>query len=251
MDILVILLNYQREANVARILDALDKQSVAPRVALWNNGAAADFPRADFQIQSPENLKCLPRWHLASLLGRDYVAILDDDLLPRRVDLLERCVEKSREYRDDCIVGRSGKLLGRGPRHYKNGAAVGVRDGRDAPGDVFADIIKGRFMFLHVGLLQRVPLYCPYYDGRGDDIWVSLKTSTRRKQHVIPEFVRDAFEKIPVAGTGLMREDGHNERRDRIVADLLANGEIAWSNAKPRADLRARLRSLLGSGETR
>jgi hypothetical protein len=251
MDVLVVLLNFMREENVTRIIGSLREQSIPLRIALWNNGAAKTFPDLDFQIESPENLRCMARWHMASLLGNEYVAFLDDDLEPARRDLFELCVEKCRDYGNERIVGRSGKSIGSPPRYYKSGAQRGIGDGLSTPGDVFADIIKGRFMFMHVDLLRRVPLYCPYYVGRGDDIWASLKTSTERSQHVIPEFMRDGFDELPGKDTALCGESGHNEMRDDMVRAMLRNGEIAWTTTNPVIEAGSRIRGMLRLGGRR
>ncbi len=223
-DVLVCLLNYKRPENLRRAIAAWRQQSVAVRIAVWNNGDPAErFEEADYLFHSPENLICLPRWHVAALLGREYIAVMDDDLIPTDPELTARCIAASRAYNDERILGRSGMTIGAGPQYYSHGNA----DAPQADRDVFTDVVKGRFMFMHASLLQRVPLYNRYYDGRGDDIWVSLKTSRSRGHHVLPAGIKKRV-KSSKDEHGLVGQGGHWRRRDKLVSDLLEHGEVAW-----------------------
>jgi len=240
-DVLVVLLNYRRPENVEAIIAALRRQTLRPRIAVWNNGDARPFPGVDALMESPENLHCIVRWHVAALLGREYVAILDDDLIPVRDDLLERCVRECQSYGDERILGKSGRRVGGAPRYYRDGTPpVGRPD--DDSGNKYADIVKGRFMFLNVALLRQVPIHCPYYDGRGDDIWVSLRTARTRDFHVLPPFVSAGLESLPQGDVGLSRDSAHRRKRDRIIADMLRAGDVPWLRSRPWDSAAGRIR---------
>jgi len=228
-DVLAVILNYKRPANTARIVEALAEQTLRPRIAVWNNGVEGSFGLADHVFSTAENLFCMPRWHVTALLGQQYVVIIDDDLIPARTNVLEQCVEASREHEDRRIIGYNGKQVGRGPEHYQNGRrATATSNLFRRPRDNYADIVKGRFMFLHVRLLERVPLVCPHYFGRGDDIWVSLKTAPGPRHHLIPAFTHDAFEDLDAGAEALCADPTHLERRDEMIRDMIAAGDLDW-----------------------
>ncbi len=224
-DVLTVLLNYGRYSELLGLIKALRGQTVRPRIAVWNNGPPAEFPGAEIVIQSSSNLFCMVRWHLASRLGRQYVCILDDDMEVRDERLIERAVSTCRHYRDRRIVGRSGKNLSTGPYYYSGGRNVKA-DGSEK--DQFADVLRGSFMFLHVRLLQQVPMYVPFYHGRGDDILVSLATATSPQFHVVAGWSHDAL-RAPVARPhALSGERGHYAKRDEIVSQMLSSDMVAW-----------------------
>ena len=165
----------------------------------------------------------MARWHIGVQSACDYVVSLDDDLLPVEPTLLERCIEASRANHDSCILGRTGKVLSDGPRYYRDGRGVSASHEEDRT----ADVVKGRFMFVPVRLLSRVPLYFQGYEGRGDDIWISLWTATGRRAHILPSFVASALREIPDPADrqrGLADDPSHQLKRDMIVADLFARG---------------------------
>lgn len=229
MDILVVILHFKRTENMRAIVDAMRKQTVSPRIALWNNGAQISNPEVDYFFQSPENLYCMARWHVASLLASEYVCIIDDDMIPATDDLLEKCARACRSHGDKRIIGYAGKRLGPGPDYYSGGQRVLVThtQAREVP-ERFVDVVLGQFMFMHVSLLRRVPLYCPYYQQRGDDIWISLKTAVARNYHVVPNFMIGALDALPDLDVGLSSDGGHYYKRDKLVSDMILNGEIEW-----------------------
>lgn len=231
-DVLAVLLNFRRAENLRNIVRVLKAQTVVPRIAVWNNGERGSIDRStvDYLIESSENLQCMSRWHAATLLGREYVFSLDDDLTIVNSDFLERCVRACRVYHDERIIGYAGRSIGTPPRYYLGGTA----DRSDGTEDAFTDVVLGRFMFMHVNLLNRVPMRCPYPDsGRGDDIWMSLNTSVSRRYHVLPRFTKDAFGELPDGGVGLADQPDHTLKRDTLVSNMLSHGEVAWQHSGP------------------
>jgi len=238
-DVLVILLNYRRPENLTMLIESLRRQTVRPRIAIWNNGAEREFAGVDLVVDASDNLKCLPRWHVAAMLGRQYVAVIDDDLMPIRDDLLEQCVRTCRKYGDERILGWTGVKFGPAPRYYRNARhRESAKDGTDT----FADVVKGGFMFLHVDLLREVPLRCTHYDDRGDDLWICLSTAKRSRFHVIPGFMAGAIRELDEGDVALWREPGHFEKRDRLIQDMIDSGEVRWISKRRGAALERRFR---------
>ena len=82
-DLTVCLLNWRRPDNLRRIIDALARQTARPAVFLWNNsGQPFRHDGIDCWIHNSRNSGCWPRWLLATQAETDFVASLDDDLMP-------------------------------------------------------------------------------------------------------------------------------------------------------------------------
>lgn len=232
MNVLVIVLNFKRKDNVIRIIEALRNQTVHPKIAVWNNGDQADTFSADYVFSSSANLFPMPRWHIAALLGAEYVCILDDDRIPKERDLLEKCAHRSKQIGDDRIIGYIGKDLSPGPNYYSEGGYIRPFDAEASTAkDVYVDIVLGQFMFMHVSLLRKVHLYCPYYDHRGDDIWISLKTSGGPKFHLLPSFMYGALAVLPSQDVSLSLHSDHGSKRNKMVSDMLLGNEVSWRSA--------------------
>lgn len=240
-----LILNFRRPANVQQIIEALREQSVPVRIALWHNGADDDIPGADWVIRSDWNAGCLARWHVGALVGSDYVFTIDDDLTPKSAKLIETCIARSMREGDRRILGYTGRILASGPRYYNHGKSVGLS--RDE--DRYVDIVKGRFMFVPSRLLARVPLAFPGYEGRGDDIWISLHTASGEKTHLLPKEVAGSFSNLEdkEEQVGLSKQPGHTLKRDLVVSNLVSSGYVPWleSGDNERRSALARLKTFL------
>lgn len=238
----VVLLNYNRPQNIPGIIEALRVQSVPVHITLWHNGVSDHIPGADWVVHSSANLGCLARWHIAAQSGCDYVVSLDDDLIPEDPLLFERCIAASEAAGDSRIIGRSGKRIGSGPRYYRDGTGVSASKHEDRE----VDVVKGRFMFVPVHLLSRVPLYFENYEGRGDDIWISLWTADRRSAHLLPRFIPGALRDIPDppgSNVGLADDPSHSLKRDLIISNLVTAGALPWlsESSRPGSQIQRRL----------
>lgn len=218
-DVLVCLLNYKRPENIQLLVEKLKKQGLRPRIAIWNN---SDRPikgvEADIVIDAGNNYYCLPRWHVVALLAKDYVCIIDDDLYPSESNFLDKCIHTSRRFLDRKIIGYNGKNLApKEPFYTEKGFHVHPHLGIDQR----VDIIKGRFMFMHSALLNRLPIRCGYYKGRGDDIWISLHTSAYPRYHIVPGWIFGKLQELPTGAESLWKSADHYSLRNKIVNDIL------------------------------
>jgi hypothetical protein len=210
--ITVTLLNWKRPANLRRLMDSLHAQTLRPRVFLWNNGDAFLDPRADLVVQSSRNLRCWPRWLLASLAETEYVCSLDDDLALRDDDVLEDLVQSMDEDAvGDRVYGLDGLIIPRGSSYRQ-----GQRPAPEALAPV--DVVKGRMMALHraalatVGLLQGVT---------EDDITIcGLLARGRERHHRVIGWLHGRVEELPETHA-LAHQPGHYDRRDAAVRQYL------------------------------
>ena len=62
----VLLLNYQREVNLPKIIESLRAQTVACEIFLWNNAATPyENSQVDWIVNSGKNVRCWSRWCMA------------------------------------------------------------------------------------------------------------------------------------------------------------------------------------------
>lgn len=222
-------LNYRRPENVPLVIQALRQQTIVPRIVLWNNGDGNSFSDVDWEIDSSLNAGCITRWHAMAMLQTDYVLCIDDDLLPKDPELVRNCINACRAHGDHRIIGYVGKTLGPGPRFYRDGVAKKAKPDRDQ----FVDVIKGRFMFLPTKILERVPIVFPSYQGRGDDIWISLLTGTSPEHHVLARCTSGAFEELPELDAALAKNRDHSLKRDIVVSKLIEQKKVHWRKPTP------------------
>jgi GT2 family glycosyltransferase len=244
----VALLNWRRPENIGPLLDALSRQTVRPRVLLWDNGSAAgadlhmrtrlaglepitQHDLVDLVVRPSRNLGCLPRWLLAPFVETEYICTVDDDLLPADDRVIEDAVEAHRALCPEGIVGLFG-WEGAPGKDYRRGRHV---NGPPARGARFenqrVDAVKGRFMLMPVRLLARVPLVHPALADcadrrdmlfRADDLYVSLCVSAgRRGGHLVPAVLARRWRELGRQDRRALAADPeHYALRDRLVRRL-------------------------------
>ena len=227
----VLLTNYQRPQNLGPILECLTKQTVPVQVFLWNNAGdsappaaaeatakAAAHPLVRLSVTASRNMRCWPRWLMASMADTEFVCTLDDDLVFADDRVLEDAIKAATELCPEGVVGFFGwqQVPGKSYRDclHVNGSRV----------DRWVDFIKGRFMFLRRVLLERVPLAHPVFRDvesllrRADDFYVNLCISGgRREAHLVPGTLGKRYEELWDHGVGMMHEPGHREERGELV----------------------------------
>ncbi|MFW6189908.1 MAG: glycosyltransferase [Planctomycetota bacterium] len=234
-EVTVCLLNWRRPANLPEVLESLARQTVPTRVWLWNNAPHArlpdgappeDHPLVDLCVTAGRNMRCLPRWWLASRAETEYVCTIDDDLALADERVLEDALVASRELCPDGIVGFFG---------WQRVEGKGYRDCRHVNGsrsDRRVDLIKGRFMLLRRALLACVPLVHPALAGaesllgRADDVYVSLCIGRGRPgAHLVPGVLRKRWRELPRRGTALASQPTHYDEREEVLNRLLSHYE--------------------------
>lgn len=193
----VVMTNWRRPDSFRRVLDAVCSQTVRPVVFAWNNHPAQlDDLRVAWRIQSSQNRFCWPRWYLAAQAETEFVASIDDDLLPADDRVLEDALAVLRDAETHAIVGPYGKQLRDGVPFAES---VHVSAGE---GDRRVDWVKGRLMVMRTESLRRVaparPPAPPPLVQRCDDIIVSARMAEgKRGQHLVPAVLRGRFRDLP------------------------------------------------------
>jgi len=246
-----LLLNWKRPDTFGRVIDSVGRQTVRPRVWIWDNGAtptspglvffdksAADsrpmesHPFVDRVVRPGENMGCWPRWLLASMCDSEYVCTCDDDLYLADERVLEDAIEAHRTLCPDGIVGVFGWRRREGGRPLGEGGYKGGRHTNGADEDVRVDLVKGRFMVLRREQLAAVPLLHPALVGREemlircDDIYVNLCISEGRPgAHLVPGVLgkhgRRLRENCKQDERALASNPGHYTERGEMIRLLL------------------------------
>jgi GT2 family glycosyltransferase len=206
-DITILLLNWKRPENLRCVLDSIGIQTVRPIIFLWNNGGPFNHRLVDWQVKSPINACCAPRWSMGAMAPTRFVCSLDDDVALADNQVLSDLVD----YMDklsprDCLVGAFGVIL-HPHKSYKNSQHLGARHGSDTR----VDIVKGRFLACSTETLRSVRMVL----ASEDDIELSsLVARGRPKYHRLPGILGNRLVNLPEHGVGLAQRPEHHSRRE-------------------------------------
>jgi hypothetical protein len=191
--ITLIVLNHKRSSNLPLILDALASQTVRPTIWLWNNATPQIVDsRIDMQVTTDRNLRCWPRWFLATYARTENVMMMDDDIMPSNSRLIEETIKiLDAQCQPGVIVGAEGVILGPEcgywpsyPGKITRATITPCLHGsvhvRKVTENVNVDIIKGRCCALKTAAVQMLPL-SPAHRDVCDDIAVSALLANGRK----------------------------------------------------------------------
>jgi len=230
----VVLLNWRRPENIGPVLHALARQTVRPRVILWDNGFGEsgglkyragvrgllpiDQHRfVDLVVSPSRNLGCMPRWWLAAMAETDYVCSLDDDLAPADERVLADAIDAQRRLCPEGIVGPFAWQRVEG-KSYKAARHFNGRSKEDRR----VDVVKGRMMLFPTRLLARVPLGIPGADLAEDDVYLNLCVSRGLPgYHLVPGVLAGRLKQVGKedARSRALRP-GHYEHREECIKFL-------------------------------
>lgn len=234
--ITVLLLNWRRPENVGPILDMLARQTARPKVMIWDNGVgdsgplqmqakAADtlvpierHPLVSRVVRPDENMGCMPRWWLASMVDTEFACSLDDDMTFTDERFLADAMRAQRARCPEGIVGPCGWRREEG-LPYKKAKHFNGKHKQDQR----VDIVKGRCMIFPKRLLARVPLALDGIDLDEDDVYMSLCIS-RGKQgaHLIPKELSERTKALGKEdGRSRALRPGHYAYRDEMIRKLV------------------------------
>jgi len=206
-----LLLSYERQDNLRKIIDNLRKQSVDVDIFLWNNNPEdkTEYP-VELQINTSKNLMCWGRWFMANYASTDYVFSLDDDLLFTD----NRMIEYSIDYLDknDCdAIGYSGVRIIDDSKDYFDQKHIFL-----ARQDQTVDIIKGGFLFAKKQNL-RIPQdlfdVCAENPRIEDDIIISSFLDKK----VVPSFMKRRLRSQDGFSNGLHSQPDHSQSRTQYM----------------------------------
>ena len=203
MSVTIVITNYLRADNVARLIDTLSKQTVEPTIFVWDNSPAGNFyhPRIDWMIHSSKNARCTARWWMASHAQTDFVIIHDDDLMPAHPRVLARTLDAATSVAP-FASGAAGVVL-KNSSDYWESKHVGLR-AKAIPRDTKVDIVKGCYFCCPAARLAKIG-HLDLDDE--DDIAVSAKLGDRRKHpHLVIAELQTSFELL---------QEGEGARKDR------------------------------------
>ena len=211
MSITICLLNWKRPKNLRRIIDRLAGQTLRPTIFLWNN-APEPFHHAaiDWQVDSTRNVLCPPRWWMATQASTQFVASLDDDLIPADERVLEDAVSVAHKQPADRAVGPFGVILRPGQPYFPHD------DVRCPAEDTLVDLVQGRCLIVRTetlwAALRMGDLCGPV--GAEDDIAVcGALAGDRRRYHLVPRVFHRRFWPLREGDEALWRQPDHARRR--------------------------------------
>jgi len=216
MDLTVVITNWLRPKNTIRVIETLRGQSLPPKICLWDNS----FDRAlrpglialydnYLAVHSSLNYKCEARWFLAAHADTDYVAILDDDLMPSDAEVLSDTVAALKRL-DGAPVGAWGVQLEEGKRYHQCrhlGENLNGRRYEPVAADTPVNIIRGRFYAVATERLSKLPMRLPELD---DDIAVSACLGGG----IVLASLQGRFTELPTGAESIACRSAHMQKRE-------------------------------------
>ncbi len=210
-EITVLLLNYKRPHNLARIVDSLKRQTVPVNIFLWDNSGNSLLydSRIDLIFRTSENQGCSPRWLTALYAKTKYIMTHDDDFLIAKKDTIEKiikCLDEQKNHKT--IVGYEGVFVDTNKTYmehvdYKNRYMFqGNKYGIVAPryshlkSSVRVHLVKGRLMATRTENIAKYIDFPVLLNEREDDITVSAMIGGGEKIHLIPSFLKGCIQEI-------------------------------------------------------
>lgn len=210
----IILFDWGRRKNQLEIIKSLRKQTVQPKIFVWNNNPEP-FPREDVNwiIDSSVNYHTFPFQWLAHQADTEFVGKLDDDLIIINANLLEDLSlymnSLSEKSPDSCktIVGCHGVQLIHG-KSYERSQHVNVPQNRD----IKVDIVKGRALFLNPkGIV-------PFENCIHTDIQLSMTMGIPfQRRHIVPSWMKNKFKELPAGDCGYCKMPNHIKERNELT----------------------------------
>lgn len=207
--ITLIVLNYKRFANIARIVNYYSGK--IPIFVINNNPAITmkKPPQVERLINNFKNKWCIERWYQALSVNSEYVCLLDDDLLVD-IDSINHLLQVAEEN-PYSLVGIYGKIGLESANKYED-----MEDVWCVKRNV--DIVVGSCIVTRTANIRAIheTYIRPFgYNDRGDDILVSMAlTSLYGVKHKIePANVQ----MLPEGNVALSKNPEHYIKRWKVV----------------------------------
>ena len=204
-DLRVIVLNYKRQENVLKIVQAL---SLYFPVTVVNNNPNKSFPYLGQPIEvinNDENFMCMERWVRCFEYNEEYKLVLDDDILPS-LSIIERM-----KSLNDPIVGIYGKSEVESATSYEE-----LEDHWCVDKNV--DFLVGSAVLVKQSALNAIQSSIEKigYPKRGDDIIVSYLL---KKQFNLKKLrtVSGKVLMLPESDVGLNTDPSHFLMRWKVI----------------------------------
>jgi Glycosyl transferase family 64 domain len=209
----VVLLSWQRPANVRTILDAYTRYRRVAEIVVWNNNPDLTFTydHAKVRVVNSAELGLSTRWAAALLASHACVVVADDDLIADE-DTIDRLIEWCRQDPD-----RVYTLHGRNPTPDNEYAEQvdRVREPTEAVMHLTRLACLDRRHVPHYFLaLEELGLRIDPASGGGEDIVMSfaLARATGKRPLVVPGSYRDLL-----APSGIANRYGSQRPRRTLI----------------------------------
>lgn len=204
-DLRVIVLNYKRQENVLKIVQALSPYFP---VTVINNNPNKSFPYLGQPIEvinNDENFMCMERWVRCFEYSEEYKLVLDDDILPSL-----SIIERMKSFNDPVvgIYGKSGIESATSYSELEDHWCV----------DKNVDFLVGSAVLVKQSALNTIQSSIEKigYPKRGDDIIVSYLL---KKQFNLKKLrtVSGKVLMLPEGGVGLNTDPSHFLMRWKVI----------------------------------
>ena len=211
-DITVVFTHWKRTENLRFIIEQIKKQTVAPKIFVWNNSEYLNWPEIDWQIHSSENTITWTRWFMSTMADTEFVCIMDDDLVLKNTHIFEEAISFLSRQKNDILIGPIGINLDNEKEYKKCPRKYASKDQ-----DWSVDVILGRLLIFRRRLLEGVKVVTDIDRATllSDDIIMSALTSKgTRRYHAVPSLFYDSITELPSPHAACSLPD-HYELREK------------------------------------
>lgn len=216
-----ILLNYRRSDNLRKLIDSIYGQNLKTEIFLIDNSEENIDVKVDKKIFIPWNAGCFSRLLFLPYVNTEYVCFIDDDLLIKNGDSLEKWLEIYEKANAPIIGGWGAKADSNG--YYS----------RFLSEDNYYNILKGRHMLfrreallkflIDFGIVLNSNLDTFEILKRADDIYFSLIISKGKPILYSSPSIRDELiDDRVLSQTGLWSDKVHKTIRSDFSKYLMS-----------------------------
>lgn len=219
-DCTFVLLNYERQEYLKRLVHEIYSQSIKSEILLVDNSREGIHLDVERTIHIPWNAGCCARLTAIPFVNTKYVCFIDDDLGLKDSKSLERWINIYEEVGAPIIGGF-------GAQAYRDGYRWNHQSS-----DGYYNVIKGRHMLFDIEVSHVVPLNHPVYCEkqfyrRGkyfeDDIYLSLCVSHGTDVLFSDDCIRNELVENGDSLSGLSAEPKHIQIREAVCRYLFAS----------------------------
>jgi glycosyltransferase involved in cell wall biosynthesis len=228
--ITAIILHYNRQKNIPKVIAGIRAQTVPCDIWVWDN--SGNYPVGsgeDVYLKADKNTFCLARYLLIKRVETEYIFNTDDDISILDNKLFEKFIAFS-ERHQNAVIGWNGRKFHKEinwekPYSYPNIGSGGGWVDWDEKEELLLDVINFGVSFLPTRLLKDVPL--DPYTGEfkiseiefkhSDDIWISkIMGDIGIEKRVMPFNLKPLFEWLDEGKVAISKQSPHMTMRDGL-----------------------------------
>lgn len=210
MTVSIFFTNWRRRSHLYKIIEAIKSQTLLANIFVIDNASndsknKFELSLEDVKVIKSDNSKmCWERWLYALDSPSTYSCIIDDDIIPSKNDIIEKCANYMNQNQKVDAIGAYGVKYLKNLGYFKSEHTYCKHK------DVAVPILKGRFMFVRNSSIQCI-------DREVEPTCDDIKVSSFLKVKVLPGCLVNSFEDLPTGTEALSAKSFQFIKREYAV----------------------------------